>query len=335
MQQISVPKFEQLNNGRSSQHSAFTLIELLIVISIIGALTGLLLPAIQAARTSSQRIACSNKLRQLGLALHTYHDGRKKFPPGRGTPTPYVFSPQAFLLPFVEGEGLAQSIDFQSPPTTFTVPPSTVYDGSVNATVASMIPAILICPSDGSNGRVPGFAFGGTNYVACVGSGRNDGNLTAADGVFFLGSATKLRSVTDGTSVTVLLSERTLGDGTSSADATNLDRMIREIPPSSSPNLTTCDASMPGTWNHERSGKWILGNYGNTLYNHCLSPNSQEYDCMNGTQQKARTAARSNHPNGVNSTFCDGSLRFVSNDIALPTWHAFSTRANGEAISHE
>jgi len=92
---------------------------------------------------------------------------------------------------------------------------------------------------------------------------------------------------------------------------------------------------LAGPWNYERSGKWIVGNYGNTLYNHALPPNSVDYDCMNGTQQKARAAARSNHPGGVNVTFCDGSLRLVGNRIALPVWQGLSTRAGGEAVSTE
>lgn len=315
--------------------AAFTLVELLVVIAIVGILAGLLTPAVQAARAASQRTACSNNLRQLSLALHHHHDVRGRFPPGRGTPTPYIFSPQAFLLPFVELDGLSRAIDFGAPPATFTVPPSTVYDGSANAAAAAVAPAVLICPADGNEGRVPGLAFGGTNYVACAGSGASDGNLSTANGVFYLGSRTGFHSIVDGTSLTVAFSERTLGDGAATSTAPDLKSVIREIAPATSPTPGNCHPTMAGAWNHERSGKWIVGNYGNTLYNHALPPNSADPDCMNGTQQKARAAARSNHPGGVHVGFCDGSLRLIRNSIALPVWQSFSTRAGGEVISSD
>jgi prepilin-type processing-associated H-X9-DG protein len=271
-------------------------------------------------------------LRQVGLALHHHHDARNRFPPGRGTPTPYIFSAQAFLLPFVEENGLSQAINFAAPPASFTVPPTTVYDGSVNAAAAAVVPAVLVCPSDGNDGRVPGLAFGGTNYVGCAGSGASEGNLSTTDGVFFLGSKTGFQSVLDGASMTAAFSERTLGQGTSAGSMPDLKRVMREISPSASPTPANC---LAGAWNHERSGKWIVGNYGNTLYNHALPPNPADLDCMTGTQQKARAAARSNHPGGVNVAFCDGSLRFVGNSIVLPAWQDLSTRAGGEVVLTE
>jgi len=312
-----------------------TLIETLVVIAIIGMLAGLLLPAVQAARTASRRMACSNNLRQLGLALHLYHDVHNKLPPGRGSPTPFAFSTQAFLLPFIEQDGLSGTIDFGSPPTSFTVPPSTVYDGSANAAAAATLPRVLVCPADGRDGRVTGLTFGGTNYMACTGSGVNEGNLSTADGMFLLGATTTFSSILDGTSSTVAFSERTLGDGTTGSSTPDASFAIREIATSTNPTSLNCQSTASGTWNHERGGKWILGNYGNTLYNHALLPNSTDYDCMNATQQKARTAARSHHSGGVNVNFFDSSLRFVSNGISLPVWQSLSTRSGGEVVPNE
>ena len=83
----------------------------------------------------------------------------------------------------------------------------------------------------------------------------------------------------------------------------------------------------------ERGAKWIIGNYGNTLYNHYYAPNSSEWDCMNITQQMGLTAARSLHPGGVTTLFCDGSVQFIDDDDDLEVWRGLATRAQGEVGS--
>src|SRR6185369_5410101 len=93
---------------------------------------------------------------------------------------------------------------------------------------------------------------------------------------------------------------------------------------------SNCQAGV-GDWFSQRSGKWILGNYGNTLYNHYFAPNASAWDCMNQPQQKAEMTARSNHPSGVNLLCCDGSTRFVNNQIDLVVWRSLATRDGGES----
>jgi prepilin-type processing-associated H-X9-DG protein len=85
-------------------------------------------------------------------------------------------------------------------------------------------------------------------------------------------------------------------------------------------------------WNHERGAKWIVGNYGNTLYNHALAPNSKTTDCLNATQQRGLMAARSGHKGGVNVVLCDSSVRFVADSVAIAVWRATATRAGGESL---
>lgn len=309
-----------------------TLIELLVGIAIIGILASLLLPAVQHARAAAARASCANNLRQFGLALHEFHDANRRLPPGRGAPLPRIFSAHAYLLPFLEQSAIEAQIDLSAPPATFNVPPATIYDGTRNYPAAVTRPPVFQCPSDSMRGVIPGSQYGGTNYAACAGSGNAAGSLATADGVFFLGSRIHFGEITDGTSHTAAFSERTMGEGiaVASSDPGQVQRVIREFPGAADPTSARCSASAGGWWNHERGEKWIVGNYGNTLYNHKLQPNAAQWDCMNATQQKARSTARSLHPGGVSVSFCDGSVRFVADAVHLGVWQATATREGHE-----
>jgi prepilin-type processing-associated H-X9-DG protein len=306
----------------------------LVVIAIVGALVALLLPAVQAAREASRRSSCINNLKQLGLALQSFHTAQRRFPPGRGGPAPMVFSPQAYLLPYIEEGSLEGQIDFTLAPTSLTIA-GVPYSGNVNKPAAEQAVRVLMCPTDVAEGRVYGSTFGGTNYAANAGSGTlNFGSLTKADGIFFITSRIDFPKVTDGSTYTVAFSERQLGNGqpqpASSRDNNQL--VIWELNNTMPFGPTPCEAavSSSGSWYSQRGAKWILGNYGNTLYNHYYLPNSQQWDCMNLPQQMGLMTARSNHPGGVNVSFCDGSVRFVEDNVRIEVWRAAATRAGGE-----
>jgi prepilin-type N-terminal cleavage/methylation domain-containing protein/prepilin-type processing-associated H-X9-DG protein len=301
----------------------FTLIELLVVIAIIATLVGLLLPAVQKVREAAARASCQNHLKQFGLAMHNHHAAHGRLPPGRGTPHPAIFSAHAFLLPYFEQANLTAAIDYTSAPATYTVPPNMVHYGTRNYPAATTAVKVFVCPSDPAGGRVPGVEFAGTNYAVNAGSGA--GSLTNADGVLFLGSTVRLEEITDGTSSTAAASERPLGGGIGSTDPR---RRMRELPGNSDTTPAACASG--GVWNGERGAKWIVGNYGNTLYNHAEPPNAETPDCTNATQQKGRMAARSFHPGGVNVLHCDGGVRFVADGVSADVWRAAGTRAGGE-----
>ena len=308
------------------------------MIGVIGTLVALLLPAVQEAREAARRVACMNNLKQLGLALQNHHATKRHFPPGRGAPTPAIFSAQAYLLPYLEEGGIFQSIDFTAAPTTFSIGPSTVYDGTVNLTAAQTISSSLVCPSDSAGGRVPGSSFAGTNYSANAGSGNfNFGTLTNADGVFYLGSKTSLADLLDGSSHTAAFSERLLGNGQlpSTSPPAPIRLYMLELPGGADTTPAACDSASSGSWYSERGAKWITGNYGNTLYNHYYVPGAPEWDCMNMQQQKALTSASSNHRAGVGLLSCDGSVRFVSQSIATEVWQGLATRAGSELNTTE
>lgn len=317
----------------SRRQSGFTLIELLVVIAIIGVLVALLLPAVQSAREAARRLSCRNNLKQIGLAMHNYHGTHRCLPPGRGAVLPAVFSAHAYLLPYIEQANLQNQIDFTSAPTTFSVGPSTTYSGAANFAAATTAVQTFLCPSDAGPGRVPGSQFGATNYAGNAGSGTVAfGSLENSDGVFYRGSSISFRDLTDGTTHTVAFSERTLGSGmaTASSSPPHIERFMWELPLGVDPTPANCVAASSGDWFAERGGKWILGNYGNTLYNHFYAPNAEAWDCMNMTQRFALGTARSLHPGGATVLLCDGSVRFVSDNIDLVIWRAIATRQGGE-----
>src|SRR5262245_17730508 len=132
--------------------SAFTLVELLVVIAIIGVLVALLLPAVQAARESARRMSCSNKLKQLTLAVHSYHDSALVFPPQglptHGTANAWGWGPMIF--PYIELKAMYDSLEVNSkmPPNTnlgTMPPPQTVFSGGM---LLQQKVVSFICPSD-------------------------------------------------------------------------------------------------------------------------------------------------------------------------------------------
>jgi prepilin-type N-terminal cleavage/methylation domain-containing protein/prepilin-type processing-associated H-X9-DG protein len=315
----------------TTRRPAFTLIELLVVIAIIAILIGLLLPAVQKVREAANRMKCQNHLKQIGLALHNYESAYSSFPPARN-PFPLVFSPNARLLQFVEQDNLNRLIDYTQPPLDFFGTGTNPNDNSGPTCASKFQVKIFLCPSDAQGERVPGSAYGASNYVACVGTGTAAfGNVSGGDGVFW-DKAARIADVTDGTSNTVAFSETLLGNGRTSTGSRPADptRERYVLPGGADTTPAACEGPSGGAWSGQRSAKWIDGHYGSTLYNHYYTPNTANWDCGNGFNNKGLTAARSGHSGGVNALLGDGSVRFVGNTVALAAWRSLATRAGGE-----
>ncbi len=193
-----------------SKNRGFTLIELLVVIAIIAILIALLLPAVQQAREAARRSTCKNNLKQIGLALHNYHDTHRVFPPGSISQHGWLST--TFILPFIDQAPLYQAIKPNGP--------IVLTNAIILARVRTVLPAYL-CPSsadpDASKNssaqvRVAGIQYpiGLSNYLAIDGNGdlRCNYGLSSFNGIFYQNSKTKIRDITDGTSNTVMFTER-------------------------------------------------------------------------------------------------------------------------------
>jgi prepilin-type processing-associated H-X9-DG protein len=200
---------------RSQRCAAFTLVEVLVVIATIGILVALLLPAIQAAREAARRAECQNHLRQIGVALHNYHEAHRQLPVGCVDKRIPTFNPNgrqlawsAEILSQLEESSLRESIDFTA-----------AYDSPINAPAAATVLPIYLCPStvrlaSGREGSiVNGATTSGTVYTgAAIDYGGIYGaaqTSPAANGVFLYERPVKFSEITDGASHTLAIAEDT------------------------------------------------------------------------------------------------------------------------------
>ncbi|HUE72156.1 MAG TPA: DUF1559 domain-containing protein [Pirellulaceae bacterium] len=283
----------------------FTITELMVVLAIVGILMALLLPAVQYARASARRLQCANQLRQIGLALHEFHDSNQSFPPGivSGTSAaPMRYSTWiAAILPQLEQDTIWQGVNraYEQDLSPFNNPPHSLMAHALFPVQCAADDRVRIVQLTRDDRRV-----GLSSYVGVSGT-----DVFATDGVLFADSTIGLREVTDGASNTLLVGER---------------------PPS--PDY------FYGWW-YAGTGQYGTGSVNSVLgvreingfgdpYGSCFAG---PYAFVKGNSNEPcdRFHYWSLHQNGGNFVFCDGSVRFLSYsaDQVLP---ALSTRSRGD-----
>lgn len=323
----------------------FTLIELLVVMIIIAILIGLLLPAVQRAREAARRTECMNNLKQMALATHNYEAQHRLLPTTSGTSTTMAFSPHSHILPHIEQGNLQRVVDYTVPLTTGSGGSQTLNPAQQQA--AQTLVTFFICPSDG--GPVlfqnTGANFAPTNYMFNMGTGE----LTADgvqqwhmsnpnDGLFWYSSKVAVKDIGDGTSNTLLLAEGIRGTNQqTNTPPVTADEQVRAMVSMGGAllNLTDsfCQSKYTGNnFANRRGGAWIWGTGFNCYFNTHFQPNQKDYNCaINGM---GWVKAASFHQGGVNTALCDGSVRFIANDINHGIWQALSTRNGGEILGN-
>jgi prepilin-type N-terminal cleavage/methylation domain-containing protein/prepilin-type processing-associated H-X9-DG protein len=313
------------------RRSGFTLIELLVVIAIIAVLIALLLPAVQAAREQARRAACTNNLKQIGLALANYTNRHGVLPPGYqsiyNTLQQVEVGPgwgwASMILPDLEQQPLSNAIRFETP----------VFVPSVSTARLTNL-GVFTCPSDNMprtwtasqsetwiymgviySSSIPICDVARSNYVGVFGIGEPG---VDGEGVFYRGSNLRPASITDGLSQTICVGER--------SENLNLNRglatWVGSVPGanlwSCAPNPFDPDA---GACVREDASGMILGHTGE---------GHGPGDPMGDVNQFC-----SRHGRGAFFLFCDGHVRYLRNEMNYQVYKALSTRNRGEVVSDD
>ena len=330
----------------AGRRRGFTLVELLVVIAIIGILVALLLPAVQAARESSRRTQCNNHLKQLGMAMHGFHDANRAFPKSQGVgpygPNPgtdweswYLLSISYQTLAFYEQGTVFQEFQGRQNQTR-----ANTWDNA--EAPAKQRLAIFICPSSPllSNG------YPGTNYLWSTGSMIETGGCNTAargsNGVIAYDVGRRMADITDGTSNTILAGEYIPG-----YDNANGFKAVSAITVANKAFPTQAEldvvAAAPAARLLTNNGRWwAWHSHTNALFNTSAPPN---WKCQNGAGGAGVggaglawdscvgiVPARSKHVRGVNVCLADGSVRFVSDNVELLTWQRLGNAMDGQTL---
>ncbi|MCA8982968.1 MAG: DUF1559 domain-containing protein [Planctomycetaceae bacterium] len=309
--------------------SGFTLIELLVVIAIIAILVALLLPAVQQAREAARRSSCKNNLKQVGLALHNYHDVHSTFPVG----AIYIKGNwRVGLLPFLEQGAAYDQLTFNGGGTLFR---GSTYTADGLVVLRTLRVATYRCPS--STHAMASTSDGNTeggmkiDYVGiagatpspggsggCGSSTRYGSNTYCDNGLLAYNTKTKMRDITDGTSNTIIVAEQ-----------------------SGLVNNTDIRANYYGGWHGTPflakpsavSGSDDYWGSGTTTLKHAINSSwaSGAPDSANNTYD-GNTILNSYHKGGIQVVLSDGAVRFVSENANFTTLTQLCARGDGQVI---
>jgi prepilin-type N-terminal cleavage/methylation domain-containing protein/prepilin-type processing-associated H-X9-DG protein len=302
---------------------AFTLIELLVVITLIALLIALLLPAVQSSREAARRSQCVNNLKQMGIALHNYHDAVNAFPPGyvsavkdAGDDYPELgpgWGWGAMILDRLEQRPLHAAINF-----------SLQITDAASSTARRSVLAIYLCPSssgdgpvslrDGEKGPVAISDVAPGQYLASAGQWEIEDVPGSNNGVFYRNSCVAIRDIADGTGQTLLVGERSRNV----CDATWVGA-IPSLVVCTNPSWRVRDCATSNVMVMANTGPWEDETWVNV-------PNHKDAKADDFW---------SLHPGGCNFLLGDGSVRFVKESVNPTAFSSLATRAGGEVVGSD
>jgi len=328
------------------RNKGFTLIELLVVIAIIAILIALLLPAVQQAREAARRTQCKNNLKQMGLAIHNYHDVYTRFPPAgtvAGNSGAHGNTVFVGILPYIDQAPLynqLSAVGFGNEGVNYWLGSGSA--GPTRAVLQGVMINAYRCPSDprpefrniGSNGGSnPAMV---ASYVLIAGSNAHpttDFSLTGgsdhhSSGGLFPGTASfRMRDITDGTSNTMIVAEQGARHKTQSTWRTAFG--------SSGPWMGTKNPRIP-----QGDGTWLSGSDPQPEADErCYSmttvrerPNPPTYNSAIHAANQCNTSLRSQHVGGIQTLLGDGAVRFISENLDLATLKNLADKDDGNVI---
>lgn len=351
---------------KSKFRSGFTLVELLVVIAIIGILVALLLPAVQAAREAARRMQCSNNLKQLGLAIHNYHDTFQVFPPAllnsghvsvvyqqaNFPEGPRNHAGLLFLLPFFEQAPLHSNINFnvataqRNPNGQAPAPISTVNDPFTSTRLKT-----LECPSDPQTGEVAAamsadvnYTFRSsrrTNYIFSTGPysdgsanfGDANSNADIRQGAFGNNAGAKFAQITDGTSNSLAMGEAAGGRRKTSTNygpwgLQGVHTCCHGRVVTSSTTVLDASTLAPGTFCYNLNYHINSSFISGTTGAACISANAIVGKSYAWTFNSA-------HPGGAQFVMCDGSTQFLAQTMDYLTLARLAYIHDGQPVSIE
>jgi prepilin-type N-terminal cleavage/methylation domain-containing protein/prepilin-type processing-associated H-X9-DG protein len=315
---------------RSRGERAFTLIELLVVIAIIAVLIALLLPAVQSAREAARRAQCANNLKQIGLAMHGYHDVWQTFPPA------YLARPASGLelgagwawgtlvLPYLEQRPVYDAANFDLGFGEVSAPLKGLFE---NGTVRRTSISAFLCPSAGGGEGPLDLGAGSSHvssspgqYIASAGWMDSSRSPITGTGVLYPNSRVSIADISDGTSATLMVGER-------------------------SRNLA--DVAWPGAFGSHSTpaplctkAGWPVRSCVGLMFL-LMGRTGPSSDIVSGSIPGGNTPNHpgagadgfwSRHPGGCQFLLCDGSVRFMKETLAPQVFRALASRAGGEVI---